>query len=77
MRARQRAPGDAIAINILVATEVEAGVELLGAEHLAAVVATGVVPLQGLAQPLVHADVQVGHHEHRRLQALCQIERCR
>jgi hypothetical protein len=28
-----------------------------------------------LAQALVHADVQVGHHEHRRLQAVGQVQR--
>ena len=75
VRAGQRAPGNAVAIDILVAAEVAAGFELFGAHHLAAVEAARIVPGEGFAQPLVHADVQVGHHEHRRLQPVGQVQR--
>ena len=46
MRAGQRAPRDAVAVDVLVAAEVAAGFELLGAHHLAAVVAARVVPVR-------------------------------
>ena len=73
--ARQRAPGDAVAVHILVAGKFLAGIELGGAHDLAAVIFTRIVPLERLAQMLVHADIQVAHHEYRGLKTLGQIQR--
>ena len=44
-------------------------------EHLAAVRPEVVVPLELPAHPVVHADIQVGHDDDRRLQPLGEIER--
>ena len=44
-------------------------------QDLAAVRPIGVVPLELGAHPVVHADVEVGHHEHRGLQPFGEIER--
>src|SRR5207253_910127 len=75
VRAGQRAPRDAVAVHVLVAAEVAAGLQLLRRHHLAAVVGLALFPDERLAQALVHADVQVGHHEHRRLQPVGQVAR--
>ena len=53
-----------------VAAEVLARLQLLGRHHLAAVVLLAVVPREGFAQALVHTDIKVGHHKHRRLQPI-------
>ena len=34
----------------------------------------GVVPREARAHPVVHPDVEIGHHEHRRLETLGEIE---
>ena len=73
--ARQRAPRNAVAVHILVAGKFLAGIELGGAHDLAAVIFTRIVPLERLAQMLVHADIQVAHHEYRGLKTLGQIQR--
>jgi hypothetical protein len=75
VRAGQRAPGDAVAVDVLVAAEIAAGFQLGRGHDLAAVVVARLVPVEGCAQALVHADVQVGHHEHRRLQPVGQVQR--
>src|SRR5439155_742512 len=75
VRARQRARRDAVAVVILVAAELLPAFQLLRAHHLAAVVLAAVVPLEGIGEALVHADVEVGHQKHRRLQALGEVER--
>ena len=49
-------------------------VERLGVQHLAAVVHVRVVPGERIGHPVVHADVEIGHDHHRRLQPLGQIE---
>ena len=69
------AEGDAVAVHVAVAAELfGGGLQVVVAHHLAAVEAAGVVPLEGLGQPLVHADVEVQHDEDRGLQAVRQIE---
>ncbi len=65
MGPRQRAPGNAIPIDILVPAEVLAGLEFLGRHDFAPVIVAGPVPAEWLAQALVHADVEVGHDEDR------------
>ena len=77
MRARVGAIGNAVAIDIKVTPEILAGFELGGGHHLAAVHAPRVVPHQRFAQAVVHADVEVGHQEHRRLQTVGQVEALR
>ena len=75
MHARQRAIGNAVTVLVEVAIELLELRDLLLAQHLAAIGAVAVVPLQVAAHPVVHADVEVRHHEHRGLQALGEIER--
>ena len=79
MRAGQRAVGDGVVIDVLVAAPVPALdvlelLQLLGAQHLAAVVHVRVVPGERLRHPVVHADVEVGHDDDGRLQALGEVE---
>ena len=77
MDARQRAGGDAVAVAVEIAGEGLDLVELLRGQHLAAIRPIGVVPRQLRDHPVVHADVEIGQHEHRRLEALGEIERRR
>src|SRR5689334_18277804 len=77
MRARVSAIGNAVAIDVEVAAEFLPGFELLSGHDFAAVVAFGIVPVERVAQPLVHADIEIEHHEYRRLQSLCEVERKR
>ena len=44
-------------------------------QHAAAIGPVGVVPGEARHHPVVHADVEIGQHEDRRLEALRQIER--
>ena len=75
VRAGQGTPRNSVAVYVFVAAKISAGFEHFGCHDLATVVITAFVPHKGFAQPLVHADVQVGHHKHRRLQAIGQIKR--
>jgi len=68
------AEGDAVLVDIGVAAEIRAVVEVGCCENLAAIVAALVVPGQRSAQAMVHADVEIHHHEHRRLQAVGEVE---
>ena len=67
--ARQRARGNAVAIHIEVPRELLDLLERRGIEHLATVGAIAVVPSEALHHPVVHADVEIGGHEHRGLEA--------
>jgi hypothetical protein len=75
VRARIGAERDSIAVHIEVAAELTACLQLFGGEHLAAVNLMAVIPLQGFAQPLVHADIEVQQDENRRLEPVGEIER--
>ena len=75
MRARQRAPRNAVAVHVFVATKILARFQFFRSHHLAAVIVACVVPSERFAQALVHANVEIGHHKNRGLQAVCQIER--
>ena len=77
MRAGIGAIRNAVAVHVEVAAEILAGLQLLGGHHLAAVDLAAVVPGQRFAQPVVHADLEIEHHEDRRLKAVRQIERQR
>ena len=68
------AEGDAVAIDVGVAAEEGAGLEHLRRHHLAAVDLLRVVPLEGLDQPFLHADVEIEHDEDGGLQAVGQVE---
>src|SRR5215468_1441813 len=74
MRARVGAIGNAVAVDVEIAAELLAGVEIGGGHHLAAVVFAAVVPLERAAQAMVHADVEVEHHENRALQPVGEVE---
>ena len=65
---------NAVAVDVEVAVERLDLLELLGAEHLAAIRHVVVVPLELRDHPVVHADVEIGQHEDRRLQALGEVE---
>ena len=74
MGAWQGAPGDAVAVHVLVTPKIFAGFELGCGHNLAPVVLARRIPFEWLAQALVHTDVQIGHHEYRRLQPVCQVQ---
>src|SRR3546814_12253278 len=67
MRARPGAPGDAVAVDILVTRELGARLQLLRGHDLAAVIGARVVPRERRAPELVHGGVQVAHAAYRRL----------
>ena len=75
VHARQRALRDAVAVDVDVAMERLGGLELLGRQHFAAVGAVRGVPVELAAHPVVHADVEVRHHDDGRLQPVREIER--
>ena len=75
MRAGVGTVGDAVPVDVEVAAELLAGLELLEAHDFAAVVPAGVVPSERRAEPLVHADVEVVQDEHRRLEPVREVER--
>ena len=49
-------------------------IELLGGQNLAAIVNSRVVPLERLGDVVVHAEIEIGHHDHGRLQPFGQVE---
>ena len=77
VRARIGAERNPVAVHVEIPSEFFSRVEHLGRHHLAAVVLAAVVPLKRRAQALVHADVEIAHQEHRRLQPLGEVERLR
>ena len=78
-RSRQRAPRDPVPVHVLVSLE---SPELLHVpvdvparpQHLAAIERLLRIG-EGIAHPVVHPEVEVHHHEDRRLEALRQVER--
>ena len=68
------AVGNAVAVDVEIAAEIAAGLQLLRRHHLAAVHGMGVVPGKGRAEMLVHADIEIKHDEDRRLQPVGQVE---
>ena len=75
MHAGQGAGRDAVAVHIQIPRKLLDLLERGGIEHLAAIGLIAVVPHQALAHPVIHADVEIAGHKHRRLKALGQIER--
>ena len=73
--AGQRAPRNAVAIDVFVTAKVFAGLQFFCSHHLAAVIVAVFVPNKGLTQALVHANVEVGHEEDGGLQAVGQVQR--
>ncbi len=74
MHARQRAVGNAVAVHVEIAMELLHLLELLLRIHLAAIGDVAVIPLEIRTHPVVHADVEIGHHEDGRLQPFGEIE---
>ncbi len=71
--AGQGAIADAVAIHVLVAGELAQALQVFPAEHLAAV--DGLFGIgERLRHPVVHAQVEVGEHEHRSLEFFGQVE---
>ena len=78
VHAGQRARGDAVAVDVEVARELlDRSRAPRRSEHLAAIGTIAVVPREPLAHPVVHADVEIPHDEHRRLKTLGEVERRR
>ena len=77
VRARIGAVRDAVAVQVLVAREFLAGFEILARQDFAPVVTALIGPGQSGFQPLVHADVEIGHEEDRRLQPVGEVEALR
>ena len=77
MGSGNRPIGNTVAVDVEIAAEVLAGIEIFGAHHFAAIVATAIVPVERLTEVIVHSDVEVGHDEHRGLQSFGQIESLR
>jgi hypothetical protein len=59
--------GDTVLVLIEIAIELVDFLQRLAIEHLAAIGHVRVVPLQIATHPIVHADVEVEQHQHRRL----------
>src|SRR3546814_15711779 len=77
MGSGQGAPRDAIAIDVVVTAKITACFQLVSTHHLATVVIAPLMPLQWRAQTMIHADIQVSHHEYRGLQVISEVQRCR
>ena len=74
VRAGQGAERNGIAIHVQIAAEHRAFLQFFRGHDLAAVVAAGVIPGKRFGQPVVHPDVEVHHHEHRRLQPFGKVK---
>ena len=70
-------PWNPIAINVQIAAEILACLQIFRAHHLAAIVAALVIPFEWLAQPVIHPDVEIKKNKNRRLQSICQVKRLR
>ena len=69
----QRAVRDAVAVDVLVAAPLADRLQRLRRQHLAAVERRLGIR-ERLGHPVVHAEVEIGHHEDRRLEALGEVE---
>src|SRR5258708_132738 len=74
MRARIGAERNAVAVDVEVAAEILAGLELGRGHDLAAVELAAVVPRERSAEVMVHADLEIEQHEYRGLQAVGEVE---
>ena len=70
--------GDAVAVDVEIAVRSSSAASSSARrQHLAAIGPVAVVPGQLGDHPVVHADVEIAQHEHRRLEPLGQVERDR
>ena len=76
MHPGQRPRRDAVVVLAEVPGEPLHRREIVRIQHLAAIGLETVVPLQALAHPVVHPDVEIARDEHRGLKAIGEIE-CR
>ena len=74
MDAGQRAVRDGVTINVEIAAERLARVQIFGSHDFAAVILACIVPGKRLAQPIVHANVEIFHDEDGCLKPLREIE---
>src|SRR6187549_1866207 len=74
MRAWIGAIWNAVAVDIEVAAEIGAGLQLLVSHDLAAIVNAAIIPSQRCTQAVVHADIEIEHDKNRRLQAVGEIK---
>ena len=65
---------DAVAVDIQIAAKAFDAVQRRRVQHLAPVVAAGVVPGQRLGDAVVHAEVQIAHHDDGGLQPVRQVQ---
>ena len=72
--AGDRAVRDAVAVHVAVAREFADALERVGIQQLAARDRLGRI-VEGVRHPRVHAQVEVRHHEDRRLHVLGEVER--
>ncbi len=77
MRTGIGAVGDAVAVNVEIAAELEPVLEHLGGGDLAAIELAVGIPIERFAQTFIHADIEIEHDEDRRLQPVGEIERLR
>ncbi len=71
--AGQRTPADGVAVHVPVARKAAQPLEVFSGEHLAAVERLFRI-LKRLGHPVVHAQIEIGEHEDRRLQTFSEIE---
>ena len=71
--ARQGPVPDAVPIDILIPLETAKPIEILGGEDLAAVDGSFGIRKR-IGHPVVHAQIEIGHDEYRRLELLGEIE---
>jgi hypothetical protein len=74
LRSGQRAVANAVAIHVFVARETAQPVEIFLAQHLAALDGRSGI-FERVGHPIVHAEIEIRHDEHQRLELLGQVER--
>ena len=70
MNAGQGSIRNRIAILVHVPIELIELLDLFLRQHLAAIGLVAIVPFEDRAHPIIHADIEIRHHEHRCLQPL-------
>ena len=73
VRSRQSTVSDAVAVEILIAGESAEPVQFFFAQHFAPLDRRGRI-FEWIGHPVVHSEIEIGHHENQRLELLGQIE---
>ena len=74
MNPGKRTEANTVAVGVLVPVKIFKVFQFLLVQNLAAVGFVGRGPGKFRAGPVIHADVQIGQHDHRSLQAFRQVE---